>query len=214
MIRRRRRFVKDSGWSHLRPNTGCARYLVDQPSTAQRCGARTRGGSPCRQPAMKNGRCRLHGGEEPWRATRCRNGNYRHGLRTMAAMAQDVTLSRLGGHGANSFVCLWSCRSANKVPANYGGRVRQKGARTEGTADRGHTAHRAAPEGQDRLLHYVGNLDLSGLSCCRAVERSKTEQTFERAAGWPRREGHGRLSRERGPLGASVYALSPPSAMM
>lgn len=35
-----------------------------------RCGARTRaggaaGGAPCRAPAMKNGRCRLHGGKSP-----------------------------------------------------------------------------------------------------------------------------------------------------
>jgi len=29
------------------------------PSKAPRCGAKTRGGSVCRQPAMKNGRCRL-----------------------------------------------------------------------------------------------------------------------------------------------------------
>jgi hypothetical protein len=30
----------------------------------KRCGAkaRTRGGAPCRGPAMKNGRCRMHGG--------------------------------------------------------------------------------------------------------------------------------------------------------
>jgi hypothetical protein len=34
------------------------------PSVAPRCGARakTRGGKPCRAPAMPNGRCRLHGG--------------------------------------------------------------------------------------------------------------------------------------------------------
>jgi hypothetical protein len=32
------------------------------PSTAPRCGARTRAGTACRQPAMPNGRCRLHGG--------------------------------------------------------------------------------------------------------------------------------------------------------
>lgn len=28
-----------------------------------RCGARTRSGSPCRSPAMPNGRCRMHGGK-------------------------------------------------------------------------------------------------------------------------------------------------------
>jgi uncharacterized protein YjcR len=27
-----------------------------------RCGAKTRAGTPCRKPAMANGRCRLHGG--------------------------------------------------------------------------------------------------------------------------------------------------------
>ncbi|MGH6962647.1 MAG: HGGxSTG domain-containing protein, partial [Dongiaceae bacterium] len=30
--------------------------------SAPRCGARTRCGGECRQPAMPNGRCRLHGG--------------------------------------------------------------------------------------------------------------------------------------------------------
>jgi uncharacterized membrane protein len=32
------------------------------PHASPRCGARTRAGCPCRQPAMQNGRCRLHGG--------------------------------------------------------------------------------------------------------------------------------------------------------
>jgi len=31
-------------------------------SMAPRCGARNRRGSPCQCPAMRNGRCRLHGG--------------------------------------------------------------------------------------------------------------------------------------------------------
>jgi hypothetical protein len=32
---------------------------------APRCRARTRRGSPCQSPAMKNGRCRMHGGTSP-----------------------------------------------------------------------------------------------------------------------------------------------------
>jgi hypothetical protein len=32
---------------------------------APRCGAKTRRGSPCQCPAMKNRRCRLHGGLSP-----------------------------------------------------------------------------------------------------------------------------------------------------
>ena len=33
------------------------------PNLAPRCGARARSGLPCRAPAMKNGRCRIHGGK-------------------------------------------------------------------------------------------------------------------------------------------------------
>jgi hypothetical protein len=32
------------------------------PRTAPRCGARTRACTPCKGPAMANGRCRMHGG--------------------------------------------------------------------------------------------------------------------------------------------------------
>ena len=32
------------------------------PNLAPRCGAKNRAGCPCRAPAMKNGRCRMHGG--------------------------------------------------------------------------------------------------------------------------------------------------------
>lgn len=45
-------------WSHRLKNGAPA----GDPSTAPRCGARTRAGTECRQPAMPNGRCRLHGG--------------------------------------------------------------------------------------------------------------------------------------------------------
>src|SRR5262245_50132797 len=31
-------------------------------TTADRCGAKTRLGTPCQGPAMRNGRCRMHGG--------------------------------------------------------------------------------------------------------------------------------------------------------
>ena len=47
------------------------------------CGARTRSGGACRQPAMKNGRCRLHGGKS--KAGR-EHGRYKHGMFTMEAI--------------------------------------------------------------------------------------------------------------------------------
>jgi hypothetical protein len=34
-----------------------------EPNTPPRCGAKTRAATPCQSPAMKNGRCRMHGGK-------------------------------------------------------------------------------------------------------------------------------------------------------
>ena len=51
---------------------------------APRCGARTRAGCSCRQPAMRNGRCRMHGGlstgpRTPEGRERCRRARLTHG---------------------------------------------------------------------------------------------------------------------------------------
>ncbi len=56
------------------------------PDIALRCGARTRKGTPCKGPAMPNGRCRMHGGpstgprtaegKERIRASRTKHGRY------------------------------------------------------------------------------------------------------------------------------------------
>ena len=60
--------------------------FLDHPmNRAPRCGARNRAGQPCRAPAMRNGRCRLHGGHSlggPASAT------YRHGRFTQDAIAE------------------------------------------------------------------------------------------------------------------------------
>lgn len=58
------------------------------PETAlPACGARTRGGSPCRNIAMKNGRCRMHGGAST-------------GARTPAGLARVRTVGLI--HGGRS----------------------------------------------------------------------------------------------------------------
>ena len=51
---------------------------------APRCGAKTRAGTPCKCPAMKNGRCRLHGGLSTGPKTkegieRIRQAHWKHG---------------------------------------------------------------------------------------------------------------------------------------
>jgi hypothetical protein len=59
---------------------------------APRCGARTRCGGACRQPAMPNGRCRLHGGlsagpRTPAGLARSRRARWKHGARSAAVRA-------------------------------------------------------------------------------------------------------------------------------
>jgi hypothetical protein len=55
------------------------------PNLAPRCGAKNRAGCPCRAPAMKNGRCRMHGGASTGPKTaegraRIRAANTTHGF--------------------------------------------------------------------------------------------------------------------------------------
>lgn len=63
---------------------------------AQRCGARTRGGSPCRKyPIRRRRRCRLHGGA---RGTGARAGNsnaLKHGRTTATALGARRAIMRL-----------------------------------------------------------------------------------------------------------------------
>ncbi len=61
-------------------------------AAAPRCGAKTRAGRGCRQPAMANGRCRLHGGKSTGPRTaaglrRCRTARLRHGARSVPLAA-------------------------------------------------------------------------------------------------------------------------------
>jgi hypothetical protein len=62
-------------------------------SKAPRCGAKNRRGTPCQAPAMKNGRCRLHGGKStgprtPEGLERMRKAKTKHGL--YAAEAKEL----------------------------------------------------------------------------------------------------------------------------
>lgn len=62
-------------------------------SKAPRCGAKTRRRTPCQCPAMKNGRCRLHGGLSTGPKTtegieRIREAHWKHGRYSSAAMVE------------------------------------------------------------------------------------------------------------------------------
>ena len=55
------------------------------PNLAPRRGAKTRTGAACRAPAMKNGRCRFHGGKST-------------GLKTPEGRAAQITASTIHGY--------------------------------------------------------------------------------------------------------------------
>src|SRR5262249_8568558 len=62
---------------------------------APRCGARTRCGGSCRQPAMANGRCRMHGGlstgpRTPEGRARCARARLTHGAYSAATRALNA----------------------------------------------------------------------------------------------------------------------------
>jgi len=66
----------------------------------RRCGAKTRRKTACMSPAMRNGRCRLHGGLSTGPRTqagieRIRLANTRHGGRTQAARAERIQVREL-----------------------------------------------------------------------------------------------------------------------
>ena len=81
---------------------------------APRCGARTRAGTPCKAPAVRGRkRCRMHGGARGSGAPRGkRNGRYRHGRATVAALKRDRHRRR------------WLWWAAKVVPLFQGGRVK------------------------------------------------------------------------------------------
>jgi hypothetical protein len=86
---------------NVTPGGGTAVKSDDQPTQsnlpmhqARRCLARTRRGSPCQSPAMKNGRCRMHGGPSTGAPKGNRNA-YKHGRYTQKAIEERRVLRTL-----------------------------------------------------------------------------------------------------------------------
>lgn len=59
-----------------------------------RCGAKTRTGTPCQSAAMKNGRCRMHGGTNPGAPMGNKNA-LKHGLYGAEAIARRRAFSSM-----------------------------------------------------------------------------------------------------------------------
>ena len=70
------------------------------PMNAPRCGAKTRKGTPCKAPAMANGRCRMHGGKStgprtPEGLERSRKANWKHGYYSAESIAERKYIQKL-----------------------------------------------------------------------------------------------------------------------
>src|SRR5262245_21359872 len=69
-------------------------------TAAARCGAKTRRGTPCQGPAMRNGRCRMHGGASTGPRTAAgieaiRRSRTIHGYYSAAAVNERRTARQL-----------------------------------------------------------------------------------------------------------------------
>src|SRR5262245_7422105 len=83
----------------------CARRRVaserhEGVSKAPRCGAKTRKGTACQAPAMRNGRCQFHGGKStgprtPEGIERIRRAATKHGWYSKAAKAERRRIREL-----------------------------------------------------------------------------------------------------------------------
>jgi len=88
-------------WTDGHGREGEAAKMTDYPmNRSPRCGARTRSGSPCRSPALRNKRrCRLHGGWSPGAPRGERHPNYRTGKYTREAKEVSALMRELARTG-------------------------------------------------------------------------------------------------------------------
>jgi hypothetical protein len=78
------------------------------PGTKHACGAKTRKGTPCQNPMMKNGRCRMHGGATP-RGTdlpQFRHGRYSKSLPDNLAGRYEEALTDEERHDLRDEIAL------------------------------------------------------------------------------------------------------------
>jgi hypothetical protein len=123
---------------------------------APRCGARTRSNCACRQPAMENGRCRMHGGlstgpRTPAGRERCRRARLTHGFysaemaalrrasaaccRRMDAIVGALKVRRTAGHGVHRSISTTSVAGPSS-----GAKINHRGHRDHGAESHAYVA--------------------------------------------------------------------------
>lgn len=79
--------------------------MTKQAHTRKRCGAKTRTGKPCKNGAMDNGRCRMHGGKSTGAPKRNQNSK-KHGF--FSKFIPEETLEIMSGLGEfNAADLIW-----------------------------------------------------------------------------------------------------------
>jgi len=115
---------------------------------APRCGARTRAGCSCRQPAMANGRCRMHGGlstgpRTPEGRERCRRARLTHGGYSAHVRALRVA-ARAHHRRVHALAALMRGRSAGHEVHRSISAKTVSGMSGAKVNHRGHRGHRGA----------------------------------------------------------------------
>jgi hypothetical protein len=158
----RRKWESENPKLHAAPGLRRGQLKNGNPAgdylAAPRCGAATRAGGCCRQPAMANGRCRMHGGCSTGPRTaegqaRARAARFVHGYRTAeiidfrAAAARSArrlaTLAKLARKAAPTGQGVH--RSVS--PSSLGERMNHRD--TEAQGERVNAAQSAAPRSKD-----------------------------------------------------------------
>jgi hypothetical protein len=133
-------------------------------TTAARCGAKTRQGTPCRAPGMRNGRCRLHGGASTGPRTaegleRCRRARLKHGwysaeVQTRLAEVREIRRKMRRGFaiGTRRGGASLRRRSALTTPPTEA----DAALKTDPVADRTAAPHNGNASGARRDIESVG----------------------------------------------------------
>ena len=200
----------DQARGRLKNGNPCGDYL-----RAPRCGARTRGGCACRQPAMSNGRCRLHGGlstgpRTPEGRRRSQTARLVHGYRMAALISlrsrathaarrlRRLTATRAAGHGVDRRISISPVPSASTrataVPAGHGVHrsisINHRDRRGSGDGVAGRHA-REAPYRASPMSSVISVVNPSHLSAGHGVHRSLRDQ-LRSSTAWLRGGGAGR----------------------
>ncbi len=157
---------------------------------APRCGARTRAGHPCGQPAMPNGRCRLHGGMSTGALTetgrtRCRTAGLVYGERS----AEIIDLKRAAARHGRRLQAL--AAEADRLANAESKKERATPCQARIPAGRTATGGATLPATRDRLL---GSTTLS-----RDALRAPDGERDRRATGGDATTGRARAAHPYSP---------------